>query len=185
MRVRDTYRRQLRTAAYDQYGYVTTSTARDLGIPPDELRQLAHRGGLTRLAYGLYRFDEIPRTGLEQYMEAVLRVGDDAYLTHDAVLAVHELADVNPTRYRVGTPHRVRRTLPKWIEVIRRDLRTTAKAHFEGIPTSTVEQAIRDCRPLVMRERLLAAANEARRRGLILRRPHELLVAELEQGAEA
>ncbi|MCU1400122.1 MAG: hypothetical protein JWN62_3231 [Acidimicrobiales bacterium] len=45
-------------------------------------------------------------------MEAVLRVGADAYLTHDAVLAFHELAQVNPRLIRVGTPRRVRARMP-------------------------------------------------------------------------
>ena len=42
------------------------------------------------VAYGLYRFDDSPRTGKEELIEAVLRVGAEAFLTHDSVLALHE-----------------------------------------------------------------------------------------------
>ena len=39
------------------------------------------------MSRGLYRFDGIPRTGKEELIEAVLRIGDDAFLTHDSVLS--------------------------------------------------------------------------------------------------
>jgi hypothetical protein len=37
-----------------------------------------------------------PNTGRDRYMEAVLRVGPDAYLTRDAVHALYDLGLVNP-----------------------------------------------------------------------------------------
>ena len=88
----DTYRRRLAAHAADQYGYVTTHDATELEIPAGELPKLAATGGLVHVAYGLWRFDDQPPTGRDQFMEAVLRVGADAYLTHDAVLTFHELA---------------------------------------------------------------------------------------------
>jgi len=153
----------------DRYGYVTTRDAEAEGVPVVELAKLAQRGGLDHIAYGLYRFDDIPHTGRDQYMEAVLRVGSDAYLTHDAVLALHELGLVNPRRIRVGTPRRARPRLPDHIEVIQRNLDTADRTTFEGIPTTTVRRALLDCRGLVMRERLVDAAREAARRGLLRR----------------
>lgn len=77
-----------------------------------ELRKIAQRGGAEHVAYGLYRFNDIPRTGKEDLMEAVLRVGEHAFLTRDSVLALRDLAMVNSRRIRVGTPHRVRPHLP-------------------------------------------------------------------------
>lgn len=52
----------------------------------------------------------MPVTGRDEFMEAVLAVGDGAHLVGDAVLALHGLADVNPARFRIGTPNRARRT---------------------------------------------------------------------------
>lgn len=109
----NTYRRQPHERALDQYGYVTTRDAAALGIPPVELRKLAERGGLTHVARGVFRFDDLPHTGREPFMKAVLRVGDGAFLTSDAVLALHDLGLVNPRRIRVGTPDRVRAALPR------------------------------------------------------------------------
>src|SRR3954464_4863876 len=122
MALTPTYRRRLRERALDQYGYVTTRDARELGVPPVELRKLSQRGGLEHVAHGLYRFDDIPHTGRDQFMEAVLRVGPDAFLVGDAVLALHDLALVNPRAIRVATPHRERHRLPDFLKVERRDV---------------------------------------------------------------
>ena len=130
--VAETNRRVLFDRALDQYGYVTTRDADELGVPPVELRKIAQRGGVEHVAYGLYRFDDVPRTGRDQFMEAVLRVGPDAYLSHDAVLALHELALVNPRRIRVGTPKRARPQLPAYIEVIQRRLEPARPHRLRG-----------------------------------------------------
>jgi predicted transcriptional regulator of viral defense system len=165
--------------ALDQYGYVTTRDAVELHIPPVELRKIAQRGGVKHVAYGLYRFDDVPRTGRDQLMEAVLRVGPDAYLSHDAVLALHELALVNPRRIRVGTPKRARPQLPPYIEVLHRRLEPRDLTTYEGIPSATVARALLDCRGLAMGERLIDAAREAARRGLLNRREADRILAEL------
>lgn len=183
MTLADTNRRRLRDRAQDQYGYVTTRDAGDLGIPVVELRKVAHRGGIEHVAYGLYRFDDISRTDRDQYMEAVLRVGTDAYLTHDAVLALHDLGLVNPRRIRVGTPKRTRPQLPAHIEVIQRRLEPVDLTAYEGIPSATVARALLDCRALVMRDRLIAAGQEAARRGLLRKSEAGRILAELESAA--
>lgn len=162
----------LRTAfehALENHGLITTQQAAALGIPDIELVKLAHRGSLVRLAYGLYRHEDVPSTRLSEYAEAVLRVGEDAFLTHDAVLALHELALVNPRAIKVGTTRRVRRRLPDWVELVRRtdDVDVT---EYEGIRSTTVACALRDCVGTVPRDRLRAALEEARRRGLVRRR---------------
>ena len=183
MTLADTNRRRLRYRALDQYGYVTTRDAGELGVPVVELRKVAHRGGLEHIAYGLYRFDDIPRTDRDQYMEAVLRVGIDAYLTHDAVLALHDLGLVNPRHLRVGTPKRARLQLPAYIEVIQRRLEAVDLTTYEGIPAATVARALLDSRGLVMRDRLVEAGHEAARQGLLRRSEAGRIVAELESVA--
>ena len=183
MALADTYRRRLRDRALDQYGYVTARDGEELGVPAVELRKLAQRGGLEHVAYGLYRFEEIPRTDRDQYMEAVLWVGADSYLTHDAVLALHDLGLVNPRRIRVGAPRRVRARLPGHIEVIQRRLEPTDLTVYEAIPSTTVARALLDCRGLVMRERLMDAGHEAARRGLLRPNETKTVLAELESAA--
>ena len=179
----DTYRRRLRDRALDQYGYITTRDAEELEVPAVELRKVAHRGGIEHVAYGLYRFDDIPRTGRDQFMEAVLRVGPEAYLTHDAVLALHDLGLVNPRHIRVGTPKRTRPRLPAHIEVIQRRLEPGELTAYEGIPSTTIARALLDCRGLVMRERLLDATREAARVGLLRKSETARVLTELGSAA--
>ena len=174
----ETYRRRLHERALDQYGYVTAADAEELGIPPIELRKLHQRGGLEHVAYGLYRFEDIPRTPRDQFMEAVLRVGPEAVLAGETVLALHNLALVNPRHIRVYTPRRIRRRLPPFLKVD--DLVTTEpeRTKYEGIPTTTVARALRDCKGHVMPERLLDATREAALAGLVHKQEADRLLGE-------
>ncbi|MDA8401067.1 MAG: hypothetical protein M0008_13690 [Actinomycetota bacterium] len=183
MALADTYRRRLYDRALDKYGYVTTHDAKNLGVPAVELRKIAQRGGVEHVAYGLYRFDDVPHTGRDQFMEAVLRVGPEAYLTHDAVLALYELAMVDPRRIRVATPRRARPLLPGYIEVIQRRLDPDELIIYERIPCTAIARALLDCRGLVMKERLADAAREAARRGLLRRSEADSVLAELGNAA--
>ena len=176
----DTHRRRLIEVAFDQYGYVTTAGAAVVGVPAVELRKIAQRGGVEHVAYGLYRFDDVPRTGLDQYMEAVLRVGPEAHLTGDAVLAMLDLTPINPPRIRVGTPRRARPKLPPFIEVVAERLRPADLTQYERIPCASVAAALQGCRGRVMAERLVEAASQAARRGLVSRRTLPRLIAEIE-----
>jgi len=148
-------------------------------VPAVELRKIAGRGGLEHVSYGLYRFEEIPRSGRDQLMEAVLRVGRGAYLTHDAVLEINDLGLVNPRRIRVGTARRVRKRLPDHIALIHRRLPDEDLTVYEGIPSATIRRALLDCVGMVMKERLLEVAHEAARRGLLRRYDVAQVIAEL------
>jgi predicted transcriptional regulator of viral defense system len=180
MALAPTYRRRLHERALDQYGYVTTRDADEIGVPPGELRKLSSRGGLEHVGYGLYRFEDIPRTGRDQFMEAVLRVGPDAYLESDAVLALHDLALANPRQIHVATPRRDRRKHPDFLKVERRSLPADERTLYEGIPATTIARALLDCRGVIMDERLIEAAREAARTGLLRRRDAQRVLSDLE-----
>lgn len=177
--MKSTYRRRLRERALDQYGYVTTDDAEDLGVPAVELRKLHHRGGLEHVGHGLYRFDDVPTTSRDEFMEAVLRVGRDALLAGDAVLALHDLGFAHPRRIRVATPRRVRRRLPAFITVERRVVPPGRRTRYEGIPAMTVAEAIRESRGRLMHERLRNAVTQATEAGLINSAEAERLTQEL------
>lgn len=169
MELATTYRRQLHERALDQYGYITSRDASELAVPAVEVVKIATRGGLEHLGYGLYRFDDVPRTGRDEFMEAVLRVGPGAFLIDDAVLALHDLGLVNPRRIRVGTSARARPKLPPTIEAVRRQVDPKDLTVYEGIPSTTIARALLDCRGLMMGERLIDAARDAAARGLLSR----------------
>jgi predicted transcriptional regulator of viral defense system len=176
---KETYRRRLHAAALDHYGYVTTKMALEMGVPSVELPKLALRGGLTRIAYGIYRFDDIPATRRDAYMEAVLRVGPGAYLVRETVLELHDLALVNPRRLKVGTARRIQATIPKYIEVVPNDLEAGELTIYEGIPATTVARALLDCKETVMHERLVEATHQAQAEGLLQRREAEDVLARI------
>lgn len=162
-----TYRSQLWEIAVGQYGYVTTRDAHALGIPVVELGKLAARRRLTKVGHGVYRFDELPADSRGQFLEATLRVGFNAYLINDAVLALHNLAFVNPRKITVGTPKRNRAQVPNWINVVRDVTPPHELTNYEGIPSTTVATALRMCMKTVMQERLLEATRDAEQRGLV------------------
>ena len=166
MTVKVRYRDVVREVAYDNYGYVTTKDATDAGVPAIEMPKLAARGGLTNVAYGLYRVPDVPPTRFDQFAEALLRVGDGAYLHGELVLALFGLADVNPRRIKVAVPRRVRAKLPAFIELtqVPDGARTT---FYEGLASQPMAEAILECRGHIETERLLDAARQARQEGLL------------------
>jgi predicted transcriptional regulator of viral defense system len=160
------YRSIVHEIAMDNYGYVTTRQAESAGVPKIELVKLATRNNLAHVAYGLYRDETIPPTPLDEYAEATLRSGEGAFLRGETVLALLELADVNPRTIAVATPKRTRRVMPAHIAL------TPAPAHakptvYEGIAAQPVVEAILECQDHVQSERLLEAATRARAEGYL------------------
>jgi hypothetical protein len=96
---------------------------------------MAARGGLSNVGYGIYRFDDAPHSPHDEYHAAVLRVGEGAHLTRDAVLALHDLALVDPRRIRVGLPRRTEAQLPDWLQVVREDDPVEDLTTYDRIPS--------------------------------------------------
>jgi predicted transcriptional regulator of viral defense system len=173
-----TYRELLFERALEQYGYVTTDDARDLGVPPIELRKLAMRHtAFENIARGLYRFQRLPVAEHQEVIEAVLVVGGDAVAARETVLHLHALADVLPNAVHVATTQRVRKPLPPTIEIIREAVDDEDRVDFEGIPATSVRRALLDSRGFVPVDRLISAAQEAAKRGLVPRREAPDLIA--------
>ena len=161
-----TYRQTLRWLAFDHHGIVTTEWAAAAGVPAVEVRKLAARGALTRVGQGVYRMDEAPTTALTPYAQALALVGAGAYLADESVLAVHDLALVNPRTIKVATDRRVRATLPPTIELVP----ASDVGHVEyvdGLATMPLRDALIACRGRVMRERLVEATRVAVARDLL------------------
>ncbi len=175
-----TYRKALREVALDRHGYVTTEDATRIGVPAVELRKLAVRGFLEKICYGVYRFDDIPRTDAGEYLEAVLCAGPGAVLAGDAVLAMHGLGLVSPRKIRVAVPRQPRRKTPAFVELVwDRKMRPDEITTYDGVPSKKISRAIEECRGRVMRDRLAAAGREAIDRGLERRSDIERALATL------
>jgi predicted transcriptional regulator of viral defense system len=167
--------------AADNYGLITSAQAKSIGIPNIELVKLAQRGRLERIGHGLYRIRHYTPTPLDQYAEAVMFVGPDAFIFGESVLAMLGLALVNPTVITVATPTTVRKKLPEHIEAIRVQKARNVVQH-DGIPMQNLADAIRTCRSSVMTERLLDSVEDARIQGFITAKETEQLKKELRNG---
>jgi hypothetical protein len=177
------YRAALYALAAEHHGFVTTAMAKAVGVPAVEVRKLAARGGMSNIARGLYRVDGIDGGDRAPYAEAVLRVGDDAHLVGDSVLALHHLALVNPRRIKVGTARRVRRDLPAHIQLVHTRTDPADLTEYDGIPSMTVVAALRDAIGTVMPDRLREATERAADEGLVRRRDVSALLAEIDGAA--
>lgn len=163
--------------AADNYGLITSATAKGLGVAKSELSRWVDSGRLLRQGRGVYKLVRYAPTEYDKYAEAVALVGDGSFLFGEAVLAMHGLALVNPRCISVGTAKRVRRGLPEWVQPVTVSGKTVTS--YEGIPSQSIAEAILECRGVVMGERLRSAVEDARREGFITKNELEHLRREL------
>lgn len=151
--------------AADNYGIITAGEAKSLGVSKKALFQLVARGKLERRGYGVYRLaaHHLP-SEYDQYAEAVALVGEGAYVSGESVLALLDLALVNPERMTVSTKKRNRRTLPAWLAVVKASEDAEVR-YYKGIPCESLPAAFRYCRGRVPIERLLDGIEKAERNG--------------------
>lgn len=173
------YRRDLWEIAVEHHGVVTVPDAEDAGVPPVEVRKLAHRGALRSYGKGVYVHRDVPVTELTQPAVATALAGQSSFLHRDAVLDLLGLGQLNPSRIRVGTRRRVRRTLPDWMDLeARSDVADDDLTHYEGIPATTVGRALADMRDRMPRERWNSLVEEALRRELLDEQARGALMSE-------
>ena len=83
--------------AAGNYGIITTRQAKALCVNADvELPRWMKNGRLISVGRGVYKLVHHTPTPYDQYAEAVALVGDDAFLYGESVLAINDLALVNP-----------------------------------------------------------------------------------------
>lgn len=151
--------------AADNYGFITTAEAMALGVAKSELCALVKRNRLLHRGYGVYRLAThyLP-TPYDGFAEALLLVGgEDAVIWGESVLALHDLALVNPPVIEVATCRRVRRTLPPWIKIVRQ--KADSAAYYQGIRCQHLADAFRACRKTVLQERLIDGIERAQEKG--------------------
>lgn len=155
-------------SAMDQYGYVTTSQAREGGVSPDAVRKMAARGTLERVSRGVYRVPAFPISPHAEYMEASLwPAGVRGVISHQSALTLRELSDVSPPAIHITVPNdfRIRRDVPAHLAVHHAELRDDEVTLFEGIPCTSVARTIEDCHrahlgPALLRQALQDAERE-------------------------
>ncbi len=163
--------------AADRYGLVTVEDAEKLGIHRKQLLAWVAMGRLERCGRGVYRLNHHVPTPYDHFAEAVALVGHGAIIYGDGVLAMHNLALVNPAQIQVAVEKRVRKTLPDWIRLVKK-ADGIREETFEGIACQNLADAIRACRGTVMKERLADAIDQAERQGLVNRHEYQELKKE-------
>ena len=157
---------ELADRAVENYGIVTSSEATAMGIALKDVVEWVHSGRLEKVGRGVFRLCRYPYNDLCHYAEAVALVGKGAWLYGESVLALHNLAMVNPLYTFVATTKRVRRALPEWIKIVPRP-DETGKDDYEGIPCQNLADVLVDSKKHIMRDRLVQAIQEARGKGLL------------------
>ncbi|MEG2628422.1 MAG: type IV toxin-antitoxin system AbiEi family antitoxin domain-containing protein [Raoultibacter sp.] len=164
--------------ASENFGLITTAQARNMGIAKEELGKLQARGKLHRVGRGVYRVKHYAPSSLDIYADAAALVGPEAYVLGESVLAMQNLASVNPEAITVGTPKRVRKQLPCYVKLVQRPCGDTITL-YDGIPCMTVADSIRYCEGKVMPDRLEEALVDALAEGLVTKRDVEAIRKEL------
>ena len=155
--------------AIGNYGLVTTAGAEGMGVARKDLGEWVKLGRLERLGWGVYRIVHYAPSEYDRYAVAVALVGEGAMLWGESVLAMHNLALVNPLFVTVATAKRVRKQLPAWLKVVRIPPNERADV-VNGIPCQNLAAVFRGMKGKLMTERLATAIREAARRGLLRHR---------------
>lgn len=170
--------------AGDHHGYVTTAQAEREGVTADALHMMAKRGTIERVSRGVYRVPSLPASEYSEYMKAVFWPDQKTgVVSHQSALSLYGLSDVNPAEVHVTLPrdYRIRRRQPpKWLQVHHADLAEDEIRQVEGVPVTTPERTLRDCRAAHVGARILRQAIEgAQREGYLAPGDAERLATEL------
>lgn len=169
--------------AVEQHGYVTTRDARELGIDPTQLRILAARGRLERVARGVYRVPVLPRTEHDELAEAVAWRLGRGVVSHASALVLHGLSDVNPSRIHLTVPrdNHPRAAGGELYRLHRRVLASSDVTEKDDLPVTTVARTLRDCLAIgTDPEQLRHALDQAVDEGLVRPRERDGLRAEID-----
>lgn len=152
--------------AVSNFGLVTAKTIDELGIHLKDVLEWVKSGRIEKRGRGVYRISHYLPTEYDAYAEAVALVGDTAMICGESVLAMHNLALVNPARIHVAVKRRLRKKLPDWI-VIEKATPEMSEDNFNGIPCQKLSEVIRQSRGKILTERLVSAVQEAGHKGLL------------------
>lgn len=171
--MRRNVKRILYDIAEDQMGYVTSAQAREAGVHPALLVQLANRDWLTRTSHGVYRLVDFPVHRHLQYMEATFwpyrRRG---VISHHTALYLYEVCDILPNKVHITLPpgYRVQRPPLNYLVIHHADHAPGDVESFGGFPITTPVRTIRDCIAVHIGPALVEPAIDTMRRTAMIRK---------------
>ena len=90
--------------AVTQAGYFTAAQAREIGYSYQAQHYHTRRGNWVRVDRGLYRLFVWPVGVHDDLVRWTLWAGDEAVVSHETALNVHEIGEFNPARVHLTAP---------------------------------------------------------------------------------
>lgn len=156
-----------------QAGYFTTQQGAEAGYSSQLLLKHLRAGRLSRARRGIYRLVHFPASDHEELVTAWLWSDRAAVVSHESALSLHGLSDVLPSEVHLTLPAAWRRRrfrVPAGVVLHHGDVSAEERSWFGPVPATSVRRTLDDCaRGGLSPELLLQAAQQALRRGLVIR----------------
>jgi predicted transcriptional regulator of viral defense system len=160
-----TLRRRLSQLAGERGGYFSAAEALSAGYSYPAQHYHHQRGDWLRIERGIYRLADWPEPPDADLIRWTLWSRDQAVVSHDSALAVHELGDVMPARVHLTVPPTFR-ARPGPAILHHASLSPGEIESRVGFRVTTPERAIVDVAATMETERLARVIAEAIGRGL-------------------
>lgn len=148
-----------RTIGEPQRGRISRRQLLALGATTDNIKFWLRTGRLIPVAHGVYAVGHATITHDTAWIEALLRVGDDAVLSHASAAANAEIRRSAATLVDITCPRRLRGL--DGIRLHRRALPADEMTLIDGLPTTTPSRTIFDLASVLTDARLEWAIAEA------------------------
>ena len=156
-----------------QDGYFTTQQAAAAGYSSQLLLKHIHAGRVARPRRGVYRLVHFPSGEHEELAVVWLWSERAGVFSHQTALSLHGLSDVLPAQIHLTLPaawRRRRLRVPPGVVLHHGDVPPEDRAWFGPVPATSPRRTLADCaRDLVSPEHLRQAAQQALRRGLVVK----------------
>ena len=164
---RKTLRKRLVEIAAQQSGYFSANQALQAGYSYPAQHYHAAQGNWLRIGRGIYRLPEWPSSPHEDLVRWTLWSGQQAVVSHESALAVHDLGDVNPAKVHLSVPLRFRAKAPGVILHHAVVPATEKQEHIGFWVTTPLRSLIDIASGSLDLDQVVIAVAEAQRRGLV------------------
>ena len=157
-----------------QDGHFTTQQAADTGYSTQLLLKHIRGGRIIRVRHGIYRLVHFPAGEHEQLAVVWLWSERKGVFSHQTALALHGLSDVLPNRIHLTLPaewSKRRFRVPAGVALHHARVPNRDRAWSGPVPITSPGRTLVDCAMAdIVPDRLLQAAQQALRRGLVTKR---------------
>lgn len=161
-----TLRRRLSQFAGERGGYFSAAEALAAGYSYPAQHYHQRRGDWLRVERGIYRVADWPEAPDADLIRWTLWSRDQAVVSHDSALVVHEVGDVMPARIHLTVPPAFRAQTQSSAVIHRAELPSGDVETRVGFRVTDPERSILDVASIMEIDRLARVIEEAIQRGL-------------------